>query len=1245
MKHTIHLLATALALFAATAALAQVEKPLPAIHVEGRWLVDTHGNHVVLHGVMDTPNMYFNGWRWGSPWSSPATNYDESGATKCLAYFEKLLTGCEKANCNIFRLHLDPAWTNDDAYSYPIASEQPADLSGEADIKHFNPTRLKNFMNKLYFPLAKKAMNHRQYVVMRPPGVCPHSLKVGDYYQKYLMHVWDIVTQNDSVRRYSGQIAIELANEPVNIKNMNHESDANALHDYFQPVVDVIRSNGFKGIIWVPGTGYQSSYADYKTHPITDFNFGYAVHVYSGWYGCDDSSVDRDNNIETSKKKFINQFHTQVPVVDTNPIFVSEVDWSPLREPLEFDHNNEWGQPVYKNLGTWATASTSKWGACYKAMLDHYGNVSMTLTHPSDYLDLDKLVQNPNNPVPAFDGNAEACSGACWEWYADYYTTDYPRPDLATAPVSDNGKTFTNPIVRADFPDPDVIRVGSTYYMVSTTMHNFPGATILKSQDLVNWEYCARPLQQLSDKAGYNLASGNMAYGCGMWACSMKYHNGKFYILINERLPVSDWSLQGWLLTATNPEGRWEMKKLPRSYYDPGMLFDGGKVYVAQGIGNISVCELDENFNFKREKKVISDKAGLEGCHFYKIGDYYYIYATYGGSPSGQTVFRSTDPFGPYEEKVLVEKNIDGQNNYIHQGALVEDVEGKWWTIMQEDLGALGRMPNLQPVRWKDDWPIVGNSQGKPYASFTAKITRPAAVGDLTVKHLPTSDEFRTYPLGMQWEWNHNPVDEAWTLFERPSWLRMKTVNVTSSLPLARNILTQRIFADRTKASTGTVRLDVTGLTDGDRAGICILQDPYAMLCVERTAEGYRLLWQQDKVRDAGSSFVPDEATLAIEPADGIVYLRASIKYGENRAKFQYSTDGTTWHSLGKETGMGFNLTVFVGARFGLFCYATKATGGYADFDWFSTKTSFDEAAVAPADFTAPQAAAYTATKVAPAKKGFITMVGRTLYPTLTATYADKSQANVAALASFAPATRGIVDFDQGAMEGIGQGTTSVDASYTDLLGNTFTTSFEAQSSYFPLDAQWVSANIVGQGNYKLTNGRGVFKFAKDNQMGWNYINPIDMSAYRYLVMNLTVVPATDYTINIYASPSLLKGAAYTVTLPRQKEIVIDLQQATYTSTASKGRPLNAAAIYMVTLGCTQANRSLSVAEMFLSNDSRYAPDGIEDIPHAASSQQAPADVRTLAGQLVRRNASGPEATRGLAPGLYVIGSRKVLVR
>ena len=413
---------TLLTIFWAVGAWAQGVKPLPSLHTEGRWLVDKHGNQVVLHGVMDTPSNYFNGGRWeGSKALGWWDHYNDTGAANCLAYFEKLFKGMEKAKCNVFRLHMDPAWTNDpsETYVYSGSVGQAADAKSEADIKKFNPDRYLKFLPQVYLKLAEMAMNYGMYVVVRPPGVCPPNLKVGDYYNKYLLYVWDIFSQQDFVKAHAGQISIELANEPVALLNAQNQDDPKALHDYFQPIVDKIRENGFTGIIWAPGTGWQANYTSYAEYPIEGENIGYAVHDYTGWYGCSDQNPDPQNKIA--------QFHKQVPVVDTNPIIITEVDWSPENPSAQghYNEHNEWVQP---NYGTWSTGSTSKWGKAYKAMLDYYGNISMTLSGTGCLFDIDKLLST-GNVYPAFNGLEEACGKACMDWYAEYYQVNWPHAD------------------------------------------------------------------------------------------------------------------------------------------------------------------------------------------------------------------------------------------------------------------------------------------------------------------------------------------------------------------------------------------------------------------------------------------------------------------------------------------------------------------------------------------------------------------------------------------------------------------------------------------------------------------------------------------------------------------------------------------------------------------------------------------------------------------------------------------------
>ena len=383
---------------------------LPDLHVEGKNLVDSEGKTVVLHGVMDTPNRYFNGNRWGTG------GYNVSDITPCLNYFEKMFTAItdkeQGAYCTVFRLHMDPCWTNNNA---PAGTQ-------ENNIQYFSETRYKTFLSKLYVKLVEKALAHGLYVIVRPPGVCPQNIKVGDEYQAYLKKVWKLFASNATIQKNAGQVSIELANEPINVLLANGSKSDMALHDFFQPVVDEIRATGFKGIIWVPGSGYQSNYVGYSKYPITDTenNFSYAVHVYSGWYG---NMTDKNCDHNT----FIKNFQAQVPMVTSKPIMVTEIDWSPEDpDKASEGHYNEWGQWTQPNLGSWATASTSKWGLAWKAVHDHFGNIGMTLTHPQEYYDIDEYLKN-GKVIPGFQNAKkhhlfeECCGYACMNWYKEWY--------------------------------------------------------------------------------------------------------------------------------------------------------------------------------------------------------------------------------------------------------------------------------------------------------------------------------------------------------------------------------------------------------------------------------------------------------------------------------------------------------------------------------------------------------------------------------------------------------------------------------------------------------------------------------------------------------------------------------------------------------------------------------------------------------------------------------------------------------
>jgi beta-xylosidase len=485
---------------------------------------------------------------------------------------------------------------------------------------------------------------------------------------------------------------------------------------------------------------------------------------------------------------------------------------------------------------------------------------------------------------------------------------------------SDNGDgTFTNPIIYADFPDPDVIRVDSVYYMVTTTMFIFPGVPILKSCDLVNWEYCSNAVQRMDYSNCYNL-DGCSRYSHGQWATSLKYNNGKYYLLfitLNEG---------GFLCTATKPEGPWELRKLPRGFYDPGLFFDDdGKIYVAHGNSTIYITELDSNFVAKGSDVLVFTgdiRPGLEGTHVYKINSYYYLYCTYGGGDGFQVALRSNNIYGPYEENTVIKDN-GNLGTGIHQGALIETQTGEWWSVIFQDGGPFGRFPTLQPVNWVDDWPMLG-VDGKGVITYP----KPDVGKEYPLTVLPTSDEFENDELGMQWGWNHNPDSTKWSLTDHPGFLRLSTVKPVTALPEAQNTLTQRIFAYYSKevSSTGAIRMEVDNMKEGDVAGLAVFQDPYAYIGIRKTNGSNNIVMVNNGIT------IESVATDSL-----IIYLRANAHYGKGKVSFAYSFDDENYSLLGNELAMKFNLSVFTGNKFCLFNYATVETGGYADIDWFRT--------------------------------------------------------------------------------------------------------------------------------------------------------------------------------------------------------------------------------------------------------------------------------------------------------------------
>ena len=487
--------------------------------------------------------------------------------------------------------------------------------------------------------------------------------------------------------------------------------------------------------------------------------------------------------------------------------------------------------------------------------------------------------------------------------------------------------TFTNPILWGDWPDPDVTRVGDTFYMVSTSMHYVPGCPILKSKNLVDWEMAGYAVARYDEDPRYDLAGGSL-YLNGSWASSIRYHNGRFYVFFC--------TPYGWgrdtghfsVCEADRPEGPWTRTIFPEYLYDPGVLFDDdGRIYVVHGQGTLYVTELNADLKSVKggARKIwsgpVSNRKGdrqghPEGSHVYKINGMYYITCPAGGTEGWQVCLRSRSIYGPYEYRVIMDDATSYPPNGLHQGGMVQLEDGRWWFVIMQDRGPIGRVPCLVPVTWEDGWPMLGVG-GRDVVTYpkpdVGKRAQPLSAP-------ATSDEFDGKRLGLQWQWNHNPDPARWSLSERRGYMRLRASRA-DDLTTARNTLTQRVQGP---SCEGSVVMEVSGLEDGNVAGFGIFEFPYAYVCVRQEAGERRIVMCNDG----------DERTVGLLEGDRL-WVRVRVTDRDFRAMFYYSLDGREYHPAG-ELDMGLGLP-WTANRFALFNFSTTdgGVGGYADFDWF----------------------------------------------------------------------------------------------------------------------------------------------------------------------------------------------------------------------------------------------------------------------------------------------------------------------
>ncbi len=479
-----------------------------------------------------------------------------------------------------------------------------------------------------------------------------------------------------------------------------------------------------------------------------------------------------------------------------------------------------------------------------------------------------------------------------------------------------DNRTFTNPVVWADLPDPDVICVDGVYYFVSTSMHYMPGVTILQSTDLVNWQIACNVVDAFREHPYYDLNGGHR-YAKGQWATSLRYFGGEFHVLFNTNTEGS------FIYSSATMDGPWRKTKVEgHKLYDPGMFVDtDGRVYVIHGNTDIFCTELDpETLQEKGPAVQIfrSHRGGLEGNRCYKIGQYYYIYCTYGGDHAGQTCLRSRSLYGPWEEREVMFDSGNLAESILHQSCIIPTAEGEYWGMIFQDRVGLGRVPWLVPIYWVDQWPIMGNPTD---GIIRLRLPLPEAepIEESAHRALAGNDDFSASELALKWQFNHNPDTDKYSLIERPGYLRMKTASVTDSLLKARNTITQRIIGPY---STGTVKIDFSHQRVGDRSGLVILAAPFATLTVERSRSGRTLSMTIDEAK---------KETVGIKSTT--LWLRAEVDGITDKVVFAYSTDGENFQPIGTEFQMEFTNTYFCGNRYGIFNYATLQQGGYIDVD------------------------------------------------------------------------------------------------------------------------------------------------------------------------------------------------------------------------------------------------------------------------------------------------------------------------
>lgn len=518
----------------------------------------------------------------------------------------------------------------------------------------------------------------------------------------------------------------------------------------------------------------------------------------------------------------------------------------------------------------------------------------------------------------------------------------YSQNEASRAWVADLGDgTYRNPIIHADYSDPDVVRVGDDFYMTASSFNAVPGLPILHSKDLVNWRIINHAIRELEPREVFSKPQ----HGGGVWAPSIRYHDGEFYIF------YGDPDLGIYMTKTKDPAGEWSrplLIKEAKGWIDPCPLWDDdGNAYLVHafagsraGIKSILVVNRmsPDGTRLLDDGVLVFDghdaDPTVEGPKFYKRDGHYYILAPAGGVATGwQLALRSKSIYGPYEKRVVLAQGKTAVNG-PHQGALIDTPTGEWWFVHFQDKGAYGRVVHLQPASWNGGFPVIGNDadgdgSGEPVMDYR----KPDVGRTYPISTPQDSDEFNSPTLGPQWQWHGNPKAE-WALpFPTRGVLRMNSVKLPGEyknlwdLP---NLLLQKFPAEEFIA---TAKVTLNSRFDGERFGLIVMGANYSLIGIERT--GNYLSVQRTTVIDADKGMAGDLGRAEVLSRDitAPFYLRVTVSKGAI-STFSYSSDGKDFRELSEKFTAREGR--WIGAKIG-FVFTRPGTfndAGTADIDW-----------------------------------------------------------------------------------------------------------------------------------------------------------------------------------------------------------------------------------------------------------------------------------------------------------------------